>query len=39
LHFFNERTFDHNEPADGWMERAMVFRSKLKTYKKLSELF
>ena len=39
LQFFDGRTFAHNEPADGWMEQAMVFRGKLATCKKLSELF
>lgn len=39
LQFFNGRTFAYNELAEGWMERVMVFRSKLAAYKKLSELF
>ena len=39
LQYFNERAFDYNEPVEGWMEKAMTLRSKIDTYKKLSELF
>lgn len=39
LLFFNELSFEHQEPVNGWMDKVMEYRTKMATYKKLSELF
>lgn len=39
LLFFNELSFEHQDPINGWMENVMEYRKKMATYKRLSELF